>query len=428
MSVSPSALPPIAPPVATPTLQQRLSRQLNVLWRDLKRFPWRTTALTLRERFREDHLGLTASSLTFTTILALVPFFTVALAVFSAFPMFSQLQDVLQRWLIVSLVPDSIARQVLGYLTQFSSKASRLGVAGLSVLLVTALMLFLTIDRTLNSIWRVRKPRPLGQRVLVYWAGLTLGPLVLGASLATTSYVITSSRGLTSGLPGGVQLLFDTLEFLLLAGGMAAAYHYIPNTQVKWGHAWVGGLFVAVGIELAKKVLSYYLAQVPTYSAIYGAFATVPILLIWIYVAWVILLLGAVVTAYLPSLLAGVARRGGDHGWQFQLAVEVVQHLDAARATEARGLTAPELAQAMKIDTLQLESALEALRALDWVGPLRESNEDALARYILLANPDTTPLAPLMQALLLPHGRSVNHLWEKAQLRTLHLRDVLLNQ
>ena len=226
----------------------RFLAQLDGLWHDLSHFPWRTTALTLRERFREDRLGLTASSLTFTTILALVPFFTVALAVFSAFPMFGQLQGVLQRWLVDSLVPDSISRQVLGYLTQFSTKASRLGVVGLTVLLVTALMLFLTIDRTLNAIWRVPKARPLGQRVLVYWAGLTLGPLVLGASLATTSYVISSSRGFTSGLPGGVQLLFDTLEFLLLAGGMAAAYHYIPNTRVKWGHAWVGGIFVAVGI------------------------------------------------------------------------------------------------------------------------------------------------------------------------------------
>ena len=247
-----------------PRLLQRLTVQLEALWNDLKHFPWRITALTLRERFREDHLGLTASSLTFTTMLALVPFFTVALAVFSAFPMFGTLQGTLQRWLVDSLIPDSISRQVLGYLTQFSSKASRLGIVGLTVLLVTALMLFLTIDRTLNSIWRVRKPRPLGQRVLVYWAGLTLGPLVLGASLATTSYVISSSRGLVSGLPDGVQLLFDSLEFLLLAGGMAAAYHYIPNTRVKWGHAWVGGIFVAVGIELAKKVLSYYLAQVPS--------------------------------------------------------------------------------------------------------------------------------------------------------------------
>jgi hypothetical protein len=130
------------------------------LLQDLSVFPWRTTALTLGERFREDRLGLTASSLTFTTTIALVPFFTVALAVFTAFPMFSKLQGTLQTWLVQSLVPDAIARQVLGYLTQFAGKASRLGVVGLGVLFVTALALILTIDRTLNNIWRVQAPAP----------------------------------------------------------------------------------------------------------------------------------------------------------------------------------------------------------------------------------------------------------------------------
>src|SRR3954451_3063923 len=139
---------------------------------ELKRFPWKTTGLTLLERFKEDRLGLTASSLTFTTTMALVPFFTVALAVFTAFPMFGQLQTALQSWLGQSLIPDAIARQVLGYLTQFAGKASRLGTVGFAALFVTALALVLTIDRTLNGIWRVKRPRPLGQRVLIYWAAM----------------------------------------------------------------------------------------------------------------------------------------------------------------------------------------------------------------------------------------------------------------
>src|SRR5688572_5889113 len=124
---------------------------------DLSRFPWASTAQTLRQRFREDRLGLTASSLTFTTTIALVPFFTVALALFTAFPIFGKLQANLQTWLVQSLVPESISRQVLGYLTQFAGKASRLGSVGLAALLVTALALVLTIDRTLNGIWRVKR-------------------------------------------------------------------------------------------------------------------------------------------------------------------------------------------------------------------------------------------------------------------------------
>ena len=152
---------------------------LSSLSLTLSQFPWKSTAHTLRERFASDHLPLTASSLTFTTTIALVPFFTVALAVFTAFPMFSTLQAVLQKWLIESLVPDTIARQVLGYLTQFSGKASQLGAVGIAVLFITALAMILTIDHTLNAIWRVRRVRPLRQRVFIYWAAITLGPLLL---------------------------------------------------------------------------------------------------------------------------------------------------------------------------------------------------------------------------------------------------------
>jgi len=407
---------------------QTAVRRLELLGAELSHFPWKNTAYTLRERFREDRLGLTASSLTFTTMLALVPFVTVALAVFTAFPMFGKLQEVLQRWLIDSLVPDNIARQVLGYLTQFAAKANRLGLLGFSVLLATALALILTIDRTLNTIWRVRRLRPLGQRVLIYWAALTLGPLVLGASLALTSYVLSASGGLVGQVPGGVRLLLDSIEFLVLAAGMTGLYHYVPNTQVNWRHAWAGGIFVAVFMELAKKGLALYVAQVPTYSAVYGTFATLPILLVWIYVAWVIVLLGAVVAAYLPSLLAGVARRPDHPGWHFELAVEALQHLYLARQSDAHGLGGDELAQRLRVGALQLEPALDALVGLDWVGRLQEedaaSPRQAETRYVLLADPQTTPLAPLLQRLLLGRTRSLEGLWGRAQLEQLKIRDV----
>jgi membrane protein len=172
----------------------RLRLQAASLWATLKVFPWRNTAVVLRERFREDHLGLTASSLTFTTMIALVPLFTMALAVFTAFPMFAKMQGVLQQWLIESLIPENIARSVLGYLNQFSSKASRMGALGLGLFLASALALIFTIDGTLNSIWRVKRVRPFAQRVLVYWAALTLGPVLLAASLTITSYLLTASK------------------------------------------------------------------------------------------------------------------------------------------------------------------------------------------------------------------------------------------
>ena len=401
-----------------------IQQSLQQLLTDLSHFPWRDTALTLRQRFREDHMGLTASSLTFTTSIALVPFFTVALAIFTAFPMFSKLQDALQVWLVNSLIPDNISRQVLGYLTQFAKQANKLGVVGLAVLLGTAIALILTIDRTLNGIWRVKKPRPLAQRVMIYWAAITLGPLVLGASLAVTSYVISASRGIGS-MPGALRILLDLLQFFLLAGGMAALYRYVPNTYVRWAHAWVGGLFVAAGIELAKKALTLYLSSVPTYSLVYGAFATLPILLVWIYLAWVIVLLGAVIAAYLPSLLAGVKRRGSAHGWQFQLAVELLQQLHRARSTARMGLAASQLAQSLQVDVLQLEPVLETLMTLDWIGQLNDPEGSHEARYLLLADPASTAMAPLLQQLLLSSEGSMKNLWENGRFPALRLRDLL---
>ena len=220
--------------------------------RTLLHFPWRKTVLTLRARFREDRLGVTASSLTFTTLVSLVPLFSVLLAVFSAFPAFAKLQGALQQWLTDSLFPAAIARQVMGYLTQFATKASRVGTVGFAFLLVSAFSLVLTIDKTLNSIWRVRRTRPLAQRLMMYWAVLSIGPLALATTLATASYAASVSSGLVSALPAVWNVLLNVLEFGLVAGGMVLLYRYVPNTVVRWGHALGGGLLVAGGIELAK--------------------------------------------------------------------------------------------------------------------------------------------------------------------------------
>ncbi len=368
--------------------------------------------------------SLTASSLTFTTSIALVPFFTVALAIFTAFPMFAKLQGALQAWLVQSLIPDNIARQVLGYLTMFSRQANKLGVAGLAVLLVTAIALILTIDRTLNSIWRVKKARSLTQRILIYWAAITLGPLLLAVSLTVTTYVLSASTGMVGILPASVNFFLNVLQFFLVAFGMAAMYRYVPNIYVKWSHAWVGGFFVAVGIGVAKNILGFYLSKVPTYSLIYGAFATLPILLVWIYVAWIVVLMGAVIAAYLPSLLAGISRRGSAHGWQFQLAVEVVQQLYRRREKSRHGCGASALAEELQVNVLQLEPVLETLASLGWVGQLVQE-EEGEERYILLADPDQTLLEPLMQQLLLDKTESTSPLWTHGNWATLTLRQVL---
>ena len=364
---------------------QMIVSYLKNSWLGLQEFPWRMAARSLRLRFAEDRLGQTAGALTFTTTIALVPLITVTLAVVTAFPIFDQFQNVLQRWLIESLIPDSIARQVLGYLTQFTTKASRLGSVSFAALLFSALALIFTIDRSLNAIWRVRKPRALPQRVLLYWAVLTLGPLMLTAGLVTMASVISWSGGSLRGHGPGMRLALDMLEFVLLWSGITALYRFVPNTHVPWRQVLAGSLATTLVLESARGLLTWYLGNMSTFSLVYGAFATVPILLIWIYMNWVIVLLGAVLVASWPSLMMGALRHSSAPGWHFQLATEVMQLLDEARQTKGHGLDRLSMAKHLQVDPLHLEVVLENLQALDWVGLLNEENPARAPRYVLLA-------------------------------------------
>jgi len=389
----------------------------------LRSFPWRVALTGLRQRFRDDRLGQTAGALTFTTTIALVPLLTVALAVLTAFPLFGQFQTVLQRWLVESLIPDSIARQVLGYLTQFTSKASRLGFLGFVALLFSAVALVFTIDRTLNAIWRVRQARPWGQRVLIYWAALTLGPLVLATSLFMLTTALT--WGGQSWGPGQAWLRFilDVLEFGLTALGIGALYKYVPHTHVPARHAWWGGTLAAIVLEVARWALAQYLAKVGTFAAVYGAFATVPILLVWIYTTWVIVLVGAVAVASLPSWLSGAVRDNSAPGWLFQLALEVVRQLIQQRGTAPHGMAVLDLANELEADTRDVEAVLTTMVNADWVGRLVPSDEAQALRYVWLADPSQLPLAPLMSRYLLADVPANQALWARWQ--GLRLADAL---
>ena len=412
----------IMPRMVLPLHRYPRRQELAQALQALSEWPWRETLATLRVRFREDRLGLTASSLTFTTVIALVPLFTVTLAVFSAFPMFGQFQDTLQTYFLQSLVPPSIAKPVLAALTQFAAKAYRVGSVGVVLLLLSALALMLTIDRTLNGLWRVRKPRSLTQRVLVYWAVMTLGPLLLGVSLTITSYAVSASRGLVGGLPDGLSVTLDLFELLLLATGAAGLFHFVPNTHVRWRHAFAGGAFTAVGIEIAKRVVTWYLSKMSIYATIYGAFATLPLLLTWIYVAWVIVLLGAVVAAYAPSLQMRALASTDSAGQRFRLALAVLEALLASATARTRGLTGDELAAALRADPLRIEPVLGVLLAIDWVGRL---DEPGGGRYVLLCDPLRTLVQPLVDRLLLDRTPAVERFWQRAQLDRILLADIV---
>jgi membrane protein len=388
----------------------------------LRNWPWRRTVLSLRSRFREGHLGLTAGSLTFTTLISLVPLLTVMLALFTAFPIFSSFQGALEKYFLKSLIPDNIARPVLGALTEFAAKANKLGSVGLVLLGFTALALMLTIDRTLNSIWRVQRPRPIAQRVLVYWAALTLGPLLLGGSLTLTSLAISAGQGLVSNMPQPLAFLFGSVEFVVLAAAFAGLFHFVPNTDVRWRHAWLGGMFVALGITAAKTGLAWYMKQVPTFSTLYGAFATVPIFLIWLYLGWVIVLLGALLAANAPSLGSGMLRRPEVPGLSLELALDVLRELQVSQQLGEGGLSSLALAARLRVDPLQLEPVTDQLADLNWLGRLEEAGAQ---RLVLLCVPEQTPAHPLLQSLLAVRSTGLAPLWQRSQWERLSLADLL---
>ncbi len=401
---------------STPT--EEVSRALQAL----QDWPWLDTVKTLRQRFREDRLGLTASSLTFTTIMAIVPLVTVMLAVFSAFPMFAHFQDALQQYFLNTLVPASIAQPVMRGLTTFAEQSTKVGSLGLVFLVVTALALMATIDRALNAIWRVPRMRSLGRRVLIYWGTATLVPLAFGVALSVSSIAISASRGLVGALPGGVGPLFDLLSFVLLAVAMTGLYHFVPNTHVRWRHAIAGGVFVAIAFEGAKRALAWYLLRVPGYSLVYGAFATVPIFLLWTYMSWVIVLFGAVIAAYAPSLQSRMRPLRDTPGARFGLAVAMLRELIDTRGKPERGLSAEQLWLKLRIDPLQVEPLLDALVELDWVGRL---DEPAGARYVLLCDPATTPARPLLSQLLLSATPAIEGFWRRVDFDALTLADIV---
>lgn len=396
--------------------------QVAELWQTLQHWPWLETLRTLRERFREDRLGQAAGSLTFTTLMSLVPLVTVMLAVFSAFPYFAGFRGALEQFFLENLVPDGIARTVMTSLTRFAGKATQLGALGLIVLTSTALALMLTIDRALNRIWRVSRVRPFAKRVMVYWAALTLGPLLLGASLTMTSYALGASKGWLGAMPGGVGLLIDVLQFAMMVMAASALFRYVPNTHVQPTHALAGGVFVAVAFELAKAVLGWYLKGFSTLGSVYGAFAAVPILLLWTYLVWVVVLLGAVVAAYAPTLRLQGARRSTQAGWRLDLALRILAQLHVSRRGHPHGMTVVQLAETLRIDPLQIEPLLQALVDLQWVGRL---DEEGAQRHVLLADPQHTPAEPLLDRLLLAPSPATRSLRERTGWSRLRLTDLL---
>jgi membrane protein len=352
-------------------------------------------------RTGEDRVAQVAGSLTFTTVLSLVPLATVAFALFTAFPIFGSFQMSLQDFLAAHLMPSQINSQIFKYLNEFASKAKGLTTVGMIILFVTSVMTMMTVESAFNVIWRVRKSRPLAQRVLVYWAIITLGPILFGVSLSMSSYLFAHSvafAGSHNLLPPIAEwaLASATLPFTVLAFTML--YVFLPNCRVEWRDAAIGGLVAAIAFELAKRGFGYYVRNIPTYTAVYGAFAALPVFLLWVYLCWMITLIGAMVASAVPAIRIGQFHRADFPGSDLLDALEMLARLAEAREKGVPGYTAHELAGMLRCDMDTSMRLFRKLDSLEWVAKLENLR---VPRYVLIANPQQITVASLFDQFLI---------------------------
>lgn len=256
-------------------------------------------------RAREERLAQVAGSLTFTTLLSITPLLAVSFALFTHFPVFKQLEKAIEEYLLKSLLPADISRTVLRYLNQFAENANGLTLLGSLFVLVTAMAMMFTVENALNQIWAVKRARPLLKRLGLYALMLILGPPALGASLWATSYVLSASLGLIGTMPPWLKFGLTLGPVVVSTMALTALFYFVPNTRVRRRDALFGGLLAGIAFELGKRGFAAYVLKVPTYKAVYGAFAAFPIFLLWVYFSWLVTLSAALITANLARGKAG---------------------------------------------------------------------------------------------------------------------------
>jgi len=255
----------------------------------------------LLHRISSDRMTVTAGYLAYVTLLSLVPMITVLFTMLARIPEFSEVGKEIQQFIIANFMPTA-GNTIEIYLNEFISNTGKMTAVGLGSLFVIAIMLISNIDKTFNYIWRVEKKRRLSYSFSMYWMILTLGPVLIGSSFMVSSYVFSfeilhdeSVSWLTNRLVRLVPLVLSAIMFLGL-------YLFVPNTKVKVKHAFMGSLLTALLFEGAKKGFALYITSFPSYQLIYGALAAIPILFVWVYLSWSIILLGAEVTVSLQEL------------------------------------------------------------------------------------------------------------------------------
>ena len=327
------------------------------------------------ERAGRDHLINNSASLTYTTLLSLVPLMAVGLSVLSAFPVFDKVQVEIQEYIIQNFVP-AAGDAIQTYLQQFTSNVSRLTGIGIGFLVLTALMLMSRIDQSMNAIWNVRRRRKPLTGFLVYWAVLTLGPLMVGIGLIVSSYLTSLLvLGDAATVLGLKQKMLRILPFLLEVGAFSLLYLVVPNRTIRYRHALIGAVVAALMFELAKKGFAYYVVQFPTYTTLYGAMAAIPIFLIWVYASWVMVLIGAEVARCL-AIYRDQASGLSERGHAFMVAYRVTgllwqeQMLGKSMPSEAMLANMPHVSEEVLeevLDCLSERQVIMQTHDTDWV-------------------------------------------------------------
>ena len=332
----------------------------------MEKSAWRGFAdfcLAVFWRFYEERGLQTAGSLTYTTLLSIVPLITVALAVATAFPVFDDAIGALQLFLLENVLPDAAGIDTItDQISAFSTNAGRLTAIGLAFFFVTAVMLMTTIDTALNHLFRVQRRRPMLQQVLMYWAVITLGPILIGGSLSMTSFAVGASFGWLK-LGYVADAVLAVLPFVFTCLALMLLYAVVPYRHVRARDAIIGGVLAGVAFEFAKRGFALYIGRFPTYSLIYGAFATIPIFLVWLYMSWVVVLAGATLTAILPAYRYAEGR--AIPGREFVDALLVLSML--ARAQKNGGpVRLREMSRELRIMPHRCEAVLERAARLGW--------------------------------------------------------------
>lgn len=262
----------------------------------------------LRRRLTGIGLFGTAASLAFTTLLGLVPLFTVAFAYVSRFPLFERSQEALEALLLRFFLPSS-GIGVREYLNEFVAKSAELKGVSIVFVVVTAVLLVAQVESEINTIWGAREPRSLARRVFIYALGFTAGPVLIGAAVYFINWVIEQSIAATSIGNEALNLLRQPIALIIDAAAFTFIYAFVPARRVPFRLALVGGVLAAIAFEVAKRGFAFYITHVQTYQVIYGALAVLPLFLIWIYLSWIIVLVGAAITATLAERGDGTRRR-----------------------------------------------------------------------------------------------------------------------